>query len=105
MKDYGANKATEFSKKQISVVYGAAKRGELKLEKWVANDFYNLADYFGYDDNRSVEKAEVKVLEILDAVFNKDMVKAQELIDNYTEDTFSLLGKKAQERANRDYVA
>ena len=105
MKNYGMNKATEFTKKQISVVYGAAKRGELKLERWVASEFYDLADYYGYDDNRSVEAAEAKVLAILNAVFGKDMVKAQELIDSYTESTFNRLGRKAQAKVNRDLVA
>ena len=46
MKNYGANKATEFSKKQISVIYGMAKRVELKVEKWVMSDLYDLADYY-----------------------------------------------------------
>jgi hypothetical protein len=32
MKQYGYQKATEFSKGQISVIYGKAKRGELKVE-------------------------------------------------------------------------
>lgn len=105
MKVYGANKATEFTKKQISVVYGAAKRGELKLERWVASDLYDLADYYGYDDNRAVERAEVKVLAILEAVFSKDMAKAQELIDEYTESTFEALSRKAQDKANRSLVA
>lgn len=105
MKVYGANKATEFTKKQISIIYGAAKRGELKLERWVASDLYDLADYYGYDDNGAVARAEVKVLAILDAVFGKDMAKAQELIDEYTESTFEALSRKAQDKANRSLVA
>ncbi len=35
MIQYGANKATEFSKKQIGVIFGMAKRGELKVEKFI----------------------------------------------------------------------
>lgn len=105
MKAYGLNKATEFSKKQISVVYGAAKRGELSLERWVASEFYDMADYYGYDDNGSVERTEAKILSILDAVFSKDMAKAQELISAYTESELNLMGKKEQAKLNRSLVA
>lgn len=105
MKQYGANKATEFSRKQISAIYSKAKSGELKVEKWIMNRLYDLADYYGYDDNRSVERSEVKVLEILDAVFGGDLAKAQELIDSFTESEYNDLGIKAQKSANREMVA
>ena len=104
MKQYGARKSTEFSKKQIGVIYGMAKRSELKVEKWVIGDFYDLADYYGYDDNGSVADAESRILRILDAVFTNDVEKAQNLIDGYTEYTFNLLGMKAQNNANRELV-
>ena len=105
MKAYGANKATEFSKKQIGVIYGKAKAGELKLEKWVASEFYDLADYYGFDDNRTVEMAEGKIIDIINAVFSGEMDKAQSLIDAYTEDTWNRMGKKSQSKANRALVA
>ena len=101
MKVYGAKKATEFTKKQIGVIYGMAKNGELKVEKWIISDLYNLADYYGYDDNRTVEDAERKILAILDAVFAKDIEKTQKLLDDYTEKTFNLLSRKNQQRADR----
>lgn len=101
MKQYGANKATEFSKKQISVIYGKAKSGELKIEKWYMSRLYDLADYYGYDDNRSVEEEEVFILQIIDAVFSGNTEKAQELIDSETEKHFNLMGRKYQSRCNR----
>ena len=105
MKNYGANKATEFSKKQISVIYGMAKRGELKVEKWVISDLYDLADYYGYDDNGTVEYAEREVKSILESVFAGDVESAQTKIDAYTEKHFNLLSIKYQKKANRDFVA
>lgn len=105
MKAYGANKATEFTKKQISVIYGMAKRAELKVEKWVISEMYDLADYYGFDDNHSAEKAEQDIINILNAVFENDIVKAQELVDEYTEKNWNLMGKKAQAKANRSLVA
>lgn len=102
MKVYGANKATEFSKKQISCIYGAAKRGELKVEKWVISEFYDLAEYYGYDDNGSVEKAEAKIMNIIESFFAKDMEKAQELIDSYTEEGWNL-GEQTRESGGQGY--
>lgn len=104
MKQYGANKATEFTKKQISVIYYKAKNGELNVEKWVINEFYNLADYYGYDDNHSVEEAETKINKILEAVFENDLATAQELIDDYTSKTFELLSNKNQAKCDRNLV-
>lgn len=104
MKEYGSKKATEFTKKQIGVIYRMAKNGELRVEKWVMSDLYNLADYFGYDDNGSVAESEKKVLQILEAVFGNKAEKAQELIDKYTEKTFELLSRKNKENADRTRV-
>lgn len=104
MKEYGSKKATEFTRKQIGVIYGMAKSGKLSVEKWVMSDLYNLADYYGYDDNGSVAESEKKVLEILEAVFGNETEKAQELIDKYTEKTFELLSRKNRENADRTRV-
>ena len=105
MKKYGANKATEFTKKQIGVIYGKAKSGQLRVEKWVASEMYDLADYYGYDDNRTVEDLEGKILRILDAVFEGNLERAQELIDTYTESSWELMSAKYQRKANRGLVA
>lgn len=104
MKQYGANKATEFTRKQIGVIYSKAKAGELKVEKWVMQELYNLADYYGYDDSKSVEKMEKEILNILESVFAEELAEAQEKINNYTEKNFSLLGNKAKEKADRNLV-
>lgn len=105
MKVYGNNKATEFSRKQIGVIYSKAKAQELKVEKWIMSDLYDMADYYGYDDNGSVADAERRILAILDAVFAKDLEKAQELINDYTEYTWNLLSNKSKKNANRSLVA
>ena len=105
MKRYGANKATEFSRKQISVIFAKAKAGELKVEKWVISEFYNLADYYGYDDNRNVEESEQDILKILESVFAGNIEEAQKLINRYTNKWFERMGRKAQERADRHLVA
>lgn len=104
MKAYGANKATEFSRKQIGVIYYKAKNKELNVEKWVISRFYDLADYYGYDDNMSVEREETDILQILDKMFAGELDKAQELINDYTSKVWELLGRKSQEKANRELV-
>lgn len=104
MKAYGAYKATEFTRKQIGVIYRMAKNGELKVEKWVINELYDLADYYNYDYNGSVAQAEGEILNILAAVFAKDIEKAQMLIDNYTSTNFELLSIKNQQNADRTFL-
>lgn len=106
MKTYGNGmKATEFTKKQISVIYRMAKNNELKVERWVMSDLYDLADFYSYDDNGNVAKLEERITKILDAVFGKDLETAQALINEYTEDRFNLMGRRFQESANRQLVA
>lgn len=102
MKQYGAMKATEFSRKQINVVFVKAKKGEIKVEKWFMSELYSLADYYNYDDNGSVEASETQVLKILDAVFSNNNEKAQELIDSTADRWFSLMGRKGKEKCNRN---
>ena len=101
MKLYGAFKATEFTKKQINVVFAKAKSGDLKIEKWFMGELYSLADYYGYDDNRSVESSEREVKEILEAVFSNDLTKAQELICKIADSWYSLYGRKTQAKCDR----
>lgn len=104
MKEYGAFKATEFTKKQIGMLYKMAKNGELKIEKWVIADLYDLADYYNYDYNRSVERAETDILKILKAVFSNEIEKAQILINDYTEKNFNSLSRKNQLNADRTFL-
>lgn len=104
MKTYGANKATEFSKKQIGVIYRLAKNGEIKVEQFVMSNLYNMADYYGYDDNHSVEREEKKILDILELVFDKNLEDAQKAIDEYTEWLFNSLSAKYQREASRELV-
>lgn len=104
MKTYGAKKSTEFTKKQIGMIFRLAKNGELKVEKWYMARLYDLADYYGYDDNRSVEQDEKAILGILDEVFAGNIQKAQELINRDSEKIFGLYGRKTQDKCNRDLV-
>lgn len=104
MKNYGDKKATEFTKKQVGVLFSKAKTGELKVEKWFMSKIYDLADFYGYDDNGSVEKDEQAVLEILDAMFSGDTEKVQGLINEMTDHMFNLYTPKFQAKFNRNLV-
>lgn len=103
MKQYGANKATEFNKGSLSPIYKAAKSGELKVEKWFMSKLYDLADYYGYDHNGSVANEEADVLRILDHM--NDLEATQELIDSTTELWFERYTEKVRKGFNRNYVA
>lgn len=104
VKRYGANKATEFTRKQINVLYRLAKQGELKIEKWVMSVFYDLSDYYGYDDNGSIERCEQQIKQILDFVFSENMEEAQEAINEYTEERYALLGRICKEQTDRSLI-
>lgn len=104
MKRYGANKATEFTRKQINVLYSLAKQGELKIEKWVMSEFYDLSDYYGYDDNGSIERCEQQIKQILDFVFSENMEGAQEAINEYTEQQYVLMGRICKEQSDRNLI-
>jgi len=105
MKQYGQNQTTEFSRKQIGVIFAAAKRGDLKIEKWVISRFYGLADFYGVDWNHGIAKEEQDILAILNKVFAKNMVEAQERINLYTEQNWKTFTAKAQAKMNREFVA
>jgi len=105
MKQYGFNKATEITKKQINVIFAKTKRGELKVEKWFMTELYNLADYYGYDDNRSVENEEREVKKILEAVFAGDLETAQKRIDDEQNHLYGLFGEKTKKSIDRSLMA
>lgn len=104
MKKYGTKFATEFTPKQVGVVYRLAKQKDLSVETFVIRRMYDLADYFGYDDNRSVADEESYIKGILSHVFDNDLEAAQKAIDEYTERTWNLMGAKARRNADRNYV-
>ncbi len=106
MKQYGMNKATEITKKQVGVIYGKAKTGALKVEKWFISELYDLADFYGMDTNRSAEMAETEAKTILEAVFENDLATAQKRIDRIAEMWYSRFSRKKQETCNRaEFVA
>lgn len=102
MKEYGFNKATEFTKKQIGIIYYKAKSGELKVEKWFMSFLYDLADYYGTDSNRLVEERESEVLKILDNVFSNKIDEAQELINKKEDKWYESFGEKMKKSCDRN---
>lgn len=104
MRQYGYFKATEFTKKQINVIFAKAKKGELKVEKWYIQYLYRLADYYGYDDNKSAEHDEFEVLRILENVFSGNLKRAQELINSTAEHWFNLYSQKRQAELDRSFL-
>ena len=101
---YGAFKSTEFTKRQIGVIYAKAKKGELKVEKWLMSELYDLADYYGYDDNGSVEWAERSVKIIINKVFDNALEEAQRIINNFTESQYETYSEKYRSKFDRTYI-
>lgn len=104
MKQYGEKSATEFTKKQIGVIYSLAKKGELKIEKWFIKELYNLADFYGIDWNKGIAAQESDIKKILEDVFANDYTAAQDRIDSTTEEWFNLLSIKNQKNCDREIM-
>ena len=94
MKEYGANKSTEFTKKQINVLYAMNKQEKITISDRTMKQLYYLADYYGYDDGGSVEFEERFVLNILNSVFADEYKKAQEQINALEEHLDRVLVEK-----------
>lgn len=105
MKQYGAKKATEFTRKQINVLWVKAKNEQLKIEKWFIKELYDLADYYGFDDNGSVARCEQAIEGILRAVFAGDLSTAQDKINILTESIFTSYTAKVRAKFDRALVA
>lgn len=98
-------KSSTISRKQVGVLYGMAKRGEVKIEKFVMADFYNIADYYGYDDNRTLENDESSLKEMINLAFEKKYDELQEAVNKYSEKLFHGFSKKRQQESDRSLVA
>lgn len=96
---------SSITRKQVGVIYSKAKAGELKVERWVMAEFYDIAGYDDIDWNGSKARLESVTRKILEVVFSGDMEKAQKAIDEYTEYNWKIMGKKSKARANRAIVA
>ena len=101
MKRYGVYKATDFTKKQINVIFAKAKKGELKIEKWYMSEMYTMADFYGYDDNGSAAAFNDEVVKLLDAVFSGEIEKAQQMIDSFEYSNYSKKSRKNQAKCDR----
>lgn len=101
MKQYGFYKATSITRKQVGVIYSKAKSGVLKVEKWFMGDIYDLADYYGYDSNRSVEFCEGQIQFILNAIFENDIEKAQKYIDRTANWWYESYSQKNKAKCDR----
>lgn len=102
MKVYGNGcSATEFTSKQVNVIYGKVKAGELKIERWLMSNIYGMASFYGVDWNKSVEAEEMRIMDILGAVFKNDIEQAQKCIDSYADMQWRRLSLKKQREINR----
>ena len=104
MKRYGLNKATEFTRKQVNIIYRNAKQGNLKVEKWMMNRMYDLSDYYGTDDDNSVQNFEQRVKHILSLVLEEDFENAQVQINNLTEWVFESFTPWRQKIIDRNFI-
>ena len=81
--------STEVTAKQVNVIYSAAKRGLLKVQKFQIKAMYDLANYYGHDYCGDTEIEEKFLLDIINFVFKNDYENAQDLINTrYDQNKF-----------------
>lgn len=98
-------KATDTSRKQVSVIFAKAKCGELKVENWVISLLYKHAEFYNFDHNGSVELEErTFVKPLVDAVFGGRIEDAQSIIDDFTENLEKNYSTKFVRNADRNLV-
>ena len=71
---------SKFSRKQAGVLYGAIKRNEIVAPEGFTSMMYNRADaYMNHD--AILDDVEARLREAVDAMFSRDLAKAQESVD------------------------
>ena len=91
MKTSDTTNSTKITRKQINVIYAKAKSGDLKIERWLMNELYDLPEWPDYDMDKTTIRFKENVLKILDAVFANDLEKAQELINETADSRYTKL--------------
>ena len=80
MEQYGANKKAEVNSK---LIYRAAKEGRISIPLWYFMEAKSVGEYYGYDDNRSIERAEGRFQIVTKALEEGNDIEAQRLVDNH----------------------
>lgn len=72
----------QLTRKQAGVIFGASKRGEIKISKNFIAKMYEVADFYGYDDNGTKQLLNDGFKAIVDTFFN-DRANTQTEIDKF----------------------
>lgn len=95
----------KFTKNQVNTLFGSAKRGEIKIEKWIITRLYDsvkeseyyVSPYSDFKDENEMVK------NVVNAIFNKDFENAQKEIKNYM-DKFNF-NTKLMKKVDRTLIA
>lgn len=79
------------TRKQVGVIFGNMKKGNLKVNQKTIGMMYDTANAPAYEQQQSQSKQEIAayVRLIVNAIFDKDMEYAQKEINNM-EETFNI---------------
>lgn len=101
-KQYGARVAfTNEFKDNVKLLKQDAKEGNLQMESWFAKDISDTAYYYGYDDNRDVQRFAQSINGIVRTASTGDRVKTQREIKELQESRYNDYSPKYQQRLNR----
>lgn len=90
--------------KQINVIYGAWKRGEVKADKQVLDTLYRMAKSQGCDGSgRLLRDMDRAIHGAIEAIFSGNFERAQECIDTFIEVDSERQREMAQDKARKAY--
>lgn len=92
-------KSSNIKKSDLAPLYKKAKAGDVQVEKWFMSKMYDLAGFYGYDDNCTMQRFENRIERILSA---KD--ELQTVINEMTELTLQEYTLKYQSKFDRSFV-
>lgn len=87
------------TKKQVNVIWGAWKRGEVQVEKGRIDMMYRMVENQGRDGSYT-DRMNRAIRGAIDAIFKGDLEKAQECIDAFAEADDA--AKREQEQIKAD---
>ena len=90
--------------KQINVIWGAWKRGEVKADKQVLDTMYRMVKNQGCDGSCSLLRVMDKAIRgAIDAIFSGNLERAQECIDAFIKADSEHQREMAQIKAGKAY--
>lgn len=107
MKRFGSTIKSEITRKQVNVIFGASKRGNVQVDPIVMTALYDHAErtYTSVSDNdvivAVIDHDDAKIKAIIKYIFANDFDEAQAVIDEYSKDIIEAVNYEKQKKERK----